>query len=272
MPAPNKSGKTKMMKMRFNLPPEVFKFLEGAEVVRDRVGESPARVYAVRRGNDRFFLKFSHRLFSSTTYSVGREAGVLQWLWGKVSVPEVLLYAENATWQCMITRAVPGKPLSDFTTDENRCVEAFAEAIRQLQTISIADCRFDSRISVRLAELDELLRMGKIDREADLSVYPGVRTPEDLVSRLKSKTFVEDLVFSHGDLGDSNLFLDDRDRISFIDLGRGGVADRWMDIAFACQNLAHEVSEPAVETFLSRLGVSDQPERRKYFEMLDELF
>lgn len=261
-----------MMKTRFNLPPEVFKFLEGAEVVRHRVGESPARVYAVRKGNDRFFLKFSHRRFSSTTYGVGREAGVLQWLSGKVSVPEVMLSAENATWQCMVTRAVPGKPLSDVIGDENRCVEAFAEAVRQLQAISIADCPFDSRIAVRLAELDELIRMDKIDREADLSVYPGVRTPDDLVARLKSEKFVEDPVFSHGDLGDSNLFLDDRDRISFIDLGRGGIADRWMDIAFACQNLAHEVSQPAVKKFLSRLGLPDQPERRKYFEMLDELF
>lgn len=257
---------------RFNLPVEVFKFLEGAEVTRDRVGESPARVYDIRKGGDRFFLKFSHRRFSSTMYGIGREAGVLDWLRGKVSVPDVVLYAENAKWECMVTRAVPGKPLSAFLKDENRCVEAFAEAIRQLQAISIADCPFDSRIAVRLAELAELMRMGKIDRDADLSVYPGVLTPEDLVERLKSESISEDPVFSHGDLCDNNLFIDERDRLFFLDLGRGGVSDRWMDITFACQNLAQEVSEPAVEKFLSRLNLPDRSERRKYFEMLDELF
>lgn len=257
---------------RFNLPPEVFKFLEGAEILRDRVGESPVRVYEVRKGNDRFFLKFSHRRFSSTTYSVRREARVLKWLSGKVSAPDLLLYEENPTWECMVTRAVPGTPLSAFLKDESYCVEAFAEAIRQLQSISIEDCPFDSGIAVRLAELAELIRMGKTDPGADLSAFPDVRTPDDLVALLKSNTVTEDPVFSHGDLCDNNLFIDERDRIFFLDLGRGGVADRWMDIAFACQNLIYEYPQPPVEKFLSRLNLTDQPERRRYFEMLDELF
>ena len=81
--------------------------MAGADISRDRVGESPARVYRLRRRNDRLFLKLSHRKLSSTTYSVKREAGVIGWLKGRLPVPEVLLYSGNAIWECMVMRAVP---------------------------------------------------------------------------------------------------------------------------------------------------------------------
>lgn len=254
------------------LPREARALLDGADIARDRVGESPARVYRLRRRNDRLFLKLSHRRLSSTTYSVKREAGVIGWLKGRLPVPEVLLYSGNAAWECMVMRAVPGKPLSAFIGEGPRCVKVFAEAIKMLQSVPVADCPFDSRRAARLKELARLMRMGTIDRGADLSVYTGVKTPGDLFARLRAETVSEDPVFSHGDLCDSNLFLDRRGRIHFIDLGRGGVADRWLDIAFACRNLARDVSAPAARQLLSRLGLADQPERRRYFEMLDELF
>lgn len=72
--------------------------------------------------------------------------------------------------------------------------------------------------------------------------------------------------------GDSNLFIDKRDRLYFIDLGRGGVADPWMDIAFAHRNLSEEISPAFADRLLAELPYPDQPERRRYFQQLDELF
>ena len=95
---------------------------------------------------------------------------------------------------------------------------------------------------------------------------------QDLVARLHATVPQEDLVFAHGDLGDSNLFVDQRDQLHFIDFGRGGLADRWMDIAFAHSALRDDVSAAAAAQFLRQLGLPDAPEKRKFFEQLDELF
>lgn len=83
---------------------------------------------------------------------------------------------------------------------------------------------------------------------------------------------VEDLVFAHGDLGDSNVFVDARDQLYFIDLGRVGLADRWMDIAFAHRNLREDVSEKAADEFLKSLPHADALAKQEFFMQLDELF
>ena len=63
--------------------------------VADEVGESPCDVYRFTRGNDRYFLKISSAVLAPTTYSVVREAQVLQWLSGRLNVPEVVQAGAN---------------------------------------------------------------------------------------------------------------------------------------------------------------------------------
>ncbi|QYX48904.1 hypothetical protein K3F43_05170 [Pseudomonas tussilaginis] len=58
----------------------------------------------------------------------------------------------------------------------------------------------------------------------------------------------------------------------FIDLGRGGIADRWLDIAFVHRNLREDVSDNAANDFLRGLGEPDECAKREFFEQLDELF
>jgi kanamycin kinase len=98
--------------MKFSLPQPILAFVSNCEVRRDRVGESPARVYRFNRKNDLFFLKISRKIYSPTTFGVTREAQVLEWLQGRLNVPELVRHAANDRWECMITRSVPGRPLS----------------------------------------------------------------------------------------------------------------------------------------------------------------
>ena len=110
------------------------------------------------------------------------------------------------------------------------------------------------------------------DRNYDLEPWPDLSTPEDLLERLRATLPSEDPVFSHGDLGDSNVFVDAREQLHFIDMGRAGLADRWMDVAFIHRNLREEVSLSEAAAFLDALGEPDEPAKREFFEMLDELF
>lgn len=254
------------------LPPPVLAFIAGAECRRDRIGESPARVYRLRKGGDRFFLKIVDTAYAATTYSVSREAAVLVWLQGRLAVPEVLLQTANADWECLLTRPVLGRPLSRFLAEPRLMIEAFAEAIRLLQAVPIEDCPFDAGIARRLAELDHLVERGLVAEDADLTPYPGIDTAADVLRHLRRHAPAEQAVFSHGDLGDGNVFLDRSERLHFIDLGRGGRADPWLALAFAHRNLEDEVGTGNGAGLLQRLGIADDPQRRRYFSLLDELF
>nr|WP_315248543.1 APH(3') family aminoglycoside O-phosphotransferase [uncultured Duganella sp.] len=243
-------------------------FIGNAVLQRDEIGESPCQVHSFQRRSELYFLKTSPTIYAATTYSVLREAAVLRWLSGKVNVPEVMLTAQDEQQEYMITRAVPGVPLAQHLDNEPRAVALFQEALRQLQSIDITDCPFDSSAAVRLRELTFLLSEGLIDQDYSLDAWPGLHTPQDLLTRLHATIPSEDLVVSHGDLGDSNIFVTDNDELYFIDLGRGGKADRWLDIAFAHRNLREEVSEAAAHHLLP----ADAPAKREFFEQLDELF
>lgn len=258
--------------MPFVLPSSIARFIDGAPLTRDCVGESPCEVHAFSRGNDRFFLKLSAAVYAPTTYSVLREARVLQWLDGKLAVPEVVASAADEAHEFMITRAVPGQPLSELMAEAPTVHQAFGEALRQLQAVPVEGCPFDSSAAVRLRELEYLVGQELIADDWDPETWPDLPTPEALIAHLHASVPVEDHAFSHGDLCDANLFLDARERLHFIDLGRGGLADRWLDIAFAHRNLAEELSPAAAERFIRQLGIPDQPARRLFFEQLDEMF
>ncbi|KAA6168642.1 aminoglycoside 3'-phosphotransferase [Pseudomonas marginalis] len=258
--------------MPFELPRTITRFIGDAPLIADDVGESPCDVFSFTRGNDRFFLKTCAAIYAPTTYSVLREARVLQWVDGHLSVPEVAVIAQSADGEFMITRCVPGAPIQVRIDEPGTLSALFHEALRQLQNVPIAGCPFDSSVSQRLNELKYLLAHDLCAQEPEPHPWPDLNSPEQLLAHLHAARPKEDPVFSHGDLCDTNVFVDTQDRLHFIDLGRGGIADRWLDIAFAQRNLREDISEQSAQDFLDRLGEPDKPAKREFFEQLDELF
>lgn len=253
-------------------PEVVTRFIKRATLVADEVGESPCPVYSFTQGDDQFFLKISPSIYASTTFSVLREARVLEWVGSYLNVPDLLLVAESHEAEFMITRRVPGEPLYQRIDTQQPVVSLFQEALRQLRAVPADSCPFDSGTAFRLQELAYLIRNGLHAEKYDLGQWPGLHTPQDLLAYLQATKPAEELTFAHGDLGDSNVFVTAADELYYIDLGRAGLADRWMDVAFIHRNLREEVSEAVAADFLNTLGETDKPDKRAFFEQLDELF
>jgi len=253
------------------LPSAITRFIADATLIADDIGESPCNVYRFSKGGERFFLKTSPPVFANTTYSVKREAQALQWLSGRIGVPELVAVAENEYVEAMITRAVPGQPLSARIEAGQPVSHLFLEALRQLQALPTQDCPLHAGAAMRLRELEYLVSHKLHAQEFELDQWPGLHSEQDLIRLLHATLPAEDIVFAHGDLGDSNVFVDDKDQLYFIDLGRAGLADRWMDIAFAYRNLREEVSDKVADEFLASLGFADMPAKREFFMQLDEM-
>ncbi|MNC62047.1 Aminoglycoside 3'-phosphotransferase [compost metagenome] len=78
------------------------------------------------------------------------------------------------------------------------------------------------------------------------------------------------MVFSHGDITDSNIFIDKSGEIYFLDLGRAGLADEFVDISFVERCLREDAFEETAKTFLKHLK-NDSSGKRNFFLKLDEL-
>lgn len=246
--------------------------------VKDTEGMSPARVYKLIGGKENLYLKMSDSQYRGTTYDVEREKDIMLWLKGKLPVPEMLHFEQYENTSFLLMREVSGAlgyAYYQKQRDPKKMIRIYSEGIKLFQSVSILDCPFASDIDFRLNELDYLLRnnLADIDTENWEDDTP-FRDPNELHAFLKRCKPNEELVFSHGDFGDSNIFVANNQISGFIDLGRSGKADKWYDIAFCVRSIQHDMGNDKeyLDLFFDLLDIEPDWDKIKYYILLDELF
>lgn len=238
---------------------------------KDAVGMSAAEVYKCQIEDQVVYLKRINEIYSQTTYSVKREAEVMQWLEGILNVPKVIEYGQKESTEYLIMSEIEGKSIDDFAEDPIQYIAYLANAIKLLQSIDISNCPFSSQIDMRLEELDYLLKNGLAD--TDISNWEDsteFTDPQELYKWLCDNKPHEELVFSHGDI--SNLFICN-DEIYFFDLARCGTADKWLDISMCVREIRNFFHNSEFEKlFFEMLGMELNYEKINYYLLLDEMF
>ena len=150
-------------------------------------------------------------------------------------------------------------------------VDAIADLTRALHGLPVDDCPFDRGLAVTIPEA--------LSADIDLDDLDAERrgwTRAALVAELlATRPPDEDAVVCHGDLCLSNILLDARTcRVSgVIDAGRLGVADRWVDLAIVTRSLAGDpdpLVRQTVDRYLDRYGVAPDPDKIRFYRLLDE--
>ena len=155
-----------------------------------------------------------------------------------------------------------------------------SNALKTLWKVDISNCPIDQRLSFKLAQIEYDLSHGNIDiSNADPSTFNenNFKNPSHLLQWLhENKPKENDLVFSHGDFCPENIFGIGEKVTGFIDLGRSGIADKWMDIAlcyrylkeiFKGKNLGYDEM-----MLFDELQIKPDWEKINYYILLDELF
>jgi|GEM_PF-251641 len=256
------------------MPADLAADLQDFNIQKDDNGMSPAQVFFLSQEELAYYLKVSHKTLRTTTYDVIREGQVLSWLEGKLAVPKVLYMASHGDYDFLLMDQAEGQCLDYSPVGPADRVEAYVAAIRQLERVDTRTCPFDSSLDYRLDELDILCEKGLLAEKDFYEEDLPFESPSDLVAYLKANKPDQDLVFSHGDLSDGNIFLGpDRAIRGYIDWGRGGLADRWYDIALIIRNIREDFEDEAyVDQFLKGLGIVPDWPRINYYMYLDTLF
>lgn len=262
-------------------PERIEELVHGEPYTRNEVGMSGSQVFMY---SDKV-LKIQKR-----SPETDNESEVIRWISGRIPVPRILACETQDGWSYCLMSRVEGKMLCDQTymSDPERLLDLLAEAFRLLWSIDPSDCPCDGRLEAKLQRARYRVEHGLVDwNDVDPeTVEEGFGGPEELLSWLETHRPPEEPVLSHGDLCLPNVFADG-DRITgFIDLGRMGIADRWQDIAICGRSLHHNFAgkyrggnpypgyrpELFSEMMSAKLGIREDPAKREYYRLMDELF
>ena len=218
--------------------------------------------------------------------SVNDQVQLMQWLDGKLPVPRVLAYEVAEGKSYLLMSKITGKMSCDtyYLERPEVLVNALAEGLKMLWEVDVSGCP-------QVRDLDTVLRDARTQVENQLvdleMIEPttfgegGFESPEHLLRWLENNRPTFEPVFSHGDYCLPNVFLENGKVSGFIDLGRGGIGDKWNDIALCYRSLKHnfdgtyggKVYEDFYPDMLfEKLGIEPDWEKIKYYLLLDELF
>ena len=256
------------------LPQKIRNFIGNNRLIVNKVGQSPSDVYCFERNRETFFLKVSSVQYATTTYSVAREAQMMLWLADKINVPELVFSEIDQNFEYMLSKSIDAQPISDLSLAQSELIMLYQDVLSQLRSVPVQNCPFNSDINSRLQESQYFMEIGLLnqvdDEDVDIEVWGEHQSYLELWTELNNHRVKENLVFTHGDITDSNIFVDQSNKIYFLALGRAGLADEFVDIAFVERCLREDGSEESAQKFLKQLSFDD-PSKRQYFLKLDEL-
>lgn len=262
-----------------NIPEGIQRHLNGGFSL-DTVGKSGSQV-----------LCFADRVLK--VQPAGEEADterdMLHWLNGRLPVPRILCAEEADDMSYLLMERAAGEMAcsEDLLRAPGRLAALLADALRMLWEVEPAGSPGCRGLQDKLRQAEARVAGGVCDV---LDVEPGTygpggfEGPPQLLAWLQAnRPPEEDLVFSHGDFCLPSIFAQSGRVSGLIDWGRGGVADRYQDIALCYRSLHHNLEgayggerRPGAGTQASllfqALGIQPDWHKLRYYTLLDELF
>ncbi|NIK62472.1 aminoglycoside 3'-phosphotransferase [Kribbella shirazensis] len=176
---------------------------------------------------------------------------------------------------CQVTSAVPGLPGDALApVSRERAMRSLGGILRELHALT--DCPFERPLASVIATAEDVVRRDAVNPAFLTDEWRKVAPAELLAEVVAERPYVESVlepVVCHGDACLPNIFFDPDtlEVTGLIDLGRLGVADRYVDLALTTIQLHDEWSaDPG--PFLASYGVPNPDPRRLYFfRLLDPL-
>lgn len=213
------------------------------------------------------------------------EYRMLQFLSNYNLAPNVLAHEVADGVDFLLSKRLFGKMLcdSELLTNPQKVAQIATDTLRAMWSIDVSTCHVNNTLSNKLKLAEYRVVHNLVDMENCQPDTYGVggrfRNPKELLKWLYDNQPKEDLVVTHGDFGLPNIFWDGREA-KVIDVGRGGVADRYQDIAILFRSLKDNINGTYgtyygtldVNMFVSALGFIPDWDKIDYYILLDELF
>jgi aminoglycoside phosphotransferase len=254
------------------LPADLRQRIAGMTWEENQIGWSGVRVFRLDgpHGSGQY-LKIAQ-----PPHDLTPEKQRLEWLQGRLPVPQLLNFTDDPAGQFLLMSAIPGLVAFDdqFRDRRAQIIELLADGLRQIHRVEIAGCPFDRRVAALIEQARSNIVAGRVGG-GDFEANHDGRSAHDLLAEaIAIRPAEEDLVFTHGDYCLPNVLIDADSMIinGYVDWGQAGVADRYYDLAFIARSIVYNFGEEWVAPFWEAYGVTEVDHARiAFFRLIDEL-
>ena len=262
----------KIEDLQQSLPPNLAQAVSGYVLRQNHIGFSSAQIFRLEAENKiSLYLKIDSR---DSKPSLWQEKQKLDWLKNRLSVAEVLLFAEDEKSEYLLLSEISGVDASDdsLKSDIPQAIEQLANGLKMIHNLPIENCPFEMRLAFKIELARERMINGLVE-EDDFDEERQGRTAEDLFQELIAvKPTDEDLVFTHGDYCLPNIIFKDGTLNGFVDLGGAGVADRCQDIALLTRSIRYNFGKEWEKNVFEIYKIEPDWEKIHFYRLLDEFF
>jgi aminoglycoside phosphotransferase len=254
------------------LPMTLFKLLRGCHWERITIGHSESKTYFLTGAKRNFYLKVQPLTAVEGLFS---EKERLEWLKGKLPVPEIVYYERDDVQEYLLLTELKGMNASDssFGTKLPQLMQQLAVGLRTIHEVNLEGCPFSQKLDVKIEEARRRVEDRLVDEWDFDQQRQGINAEELLNELLVKKPTSEDLVFTHGDYCLPNIVVNGDHLSGFIDWGRAGIADRYQDIALAIRSITYNFGRQHVRRFLEEYGIEQEDASKvHYYQLMDEFF
>ncbi|MDQ0061812.1 APH(3') family aminoglycoside O-phosphotransferase [Paenibacillus harenae] len=254
------------------LPQPLISLTSDCRWRRITIGMSASRTYRLSRGQEASYLKVQSMEAGGCLLD---EKDRIQWLQGKLPVPELLYYDRDESNEYLLLSEVAGLIASDKAHEAMlpQLMAQLAVGLKAVHAVDITDCPFDRTLGKVLEEARQRTEQGLVDEDDFDEERQGMSAAAIYQQLLENRPQAEELVFTHGDYCLPNIILHKGKVSGLIDWGRAGIADKYQDLALAVRSIAHNFGEGHVSAFLEAYGLQEADKAKlEYYKLLDEFF
>lgn len=225
--------KTKIIIDYQSFPLEIAAFLKETDVY-DSSCSKLAKVYYIDK-NQGSFLKIAD------AGALKKEHLMHDYFHRLGLTTSVLFYKTIEDKDYLITEKVFGEDCTHYVNDPERLCDAIATNLRKLHDQPIADCPTKDRITSYIGAVHDGHAKGKYEYNLfkGLWEFPTVQIAWNAAK--EGMQSLESNILMHGDYCLPNIILNNWKLSGFIDLGRGGVGDRHIDVLWGIWTLKYNL-------------------------------
>ena len=260
------------------IPDKIKKLITGKKHTIDDMGKSGSSILIF----DDCVLK----IMDSRLHNEESSVEVLNWLKGKLPVPEVLAFEKNGDYQYLLMTRIPGvMSCSEYYMEHpGELLPLLAQAFKMLWATDISGCPRSRDFDTELCAARYRVENNLVDieyAEPDTFGKNGFENPAALLKWLEENKPAYEPVLSHGDFCLPNVLLKDGKVSGFIDCGDTAIGDKWKDIALCYRSLKHNFDgtfggkvypDFNPDLLFDALGIEPDWGKIRYWILLDELF